>query len=100
MNTLPSATPAAKRMLLTILWPRSARCQASARFSRKWWPGTSGIGTRLTVLMSCVAAIATMANGASAVNSPRNSTIWLIASKRGVRSTIGKGLTCSGCAAR
>src|SRR5439155_8693426 len=91
MTTLPSATPAAKTMLLTILWPRSALAQASARLSRKWRPGTSGIGTRFTVRMSCVAAIATMAKGASAVSSPRNRTIWLTTSKRGVRSTIGLG---------
>src|SRR5262249_2987757 len=91
MKTLPSATPAANTTLLISLWPRSARCQASAMFSRKWWPGESGIGTRLTVRMSCVAAMTTMANGASAVSSPRNSTTWLTMSKTGVRSTTGLG---------
>src|SRR5215472_6946253 len=89
MNTLPSATPVAKTKLFSILPPKSTRLQASVRFSHRWRPGISGMGTRLTVRRSWVAAIATTAKGASAVTRPRNSRIWLTMLKIGVRSTMG-----------
>src|SRR5215470_6668734 len=92
MPTLPSATPAAKSALLTSLWPRSARSQASATFFRKSWPGTSGMGTWLTVRRSCVAAMATIANGSSATSRPSSRTAWVTRSNQGVRSTTAASL--------
>src|SRR5215469_37850 len=89
MKTLPSATPVAKTKLFSIFPPKSTRFQASVRFSHRWLPGVSGMGTRLTVRRSCVAAITTTAKGASAVARPRNSRIWLTRLKIGVRSTMG-----------
>jgi hypothetical protein len=55
-------------MLLTILRPRSARAQASTMFFARSWPGISGIGTWFTVRRSCVAAMATIPNGARAAS--------------------------------
>src|SRR5262245_52907551 len=89
MKTFPSATPVAKTRLFSIFPAKSTRLQASAMFSRKWRPGTSGIGTMLTVRRSWVAAITTTAKGASAVRRPSSSTIWLTRLKMGVRSTTG-----------
>src|SRR5262249_30379616 len=92
MPTLPSATPAAKSALLTSLWPRSARAHASATFFRKSWPGTSGIGTWLTVRRSCVAAMTTIANGSSATSRPSSRTAWITRLNQGVRSTTAPSL--------
>src|SRR6476661_8507488 len=88
MKTLPRATPPAKTKLFSNFRPKSTRLQASARFSMRWRPGISGMGTRLTVRRSWVAAMSTTAKGASAVTSPSSSTSWEKMLQIGVRSTM------------
>ena len=88
MKTLPRATPAAKTKLFSIFRPKSARLQASVRFSMRWRCRDQRHGHQIDRAQIVGRGDDTTTKGASADTSPRNSTTWQKISKMGVRSTM------------
>src|SRR5579864_7270675 len=88
MITLPAATPPATMKLLSSLGPRSAVVQAVLMLTQKSLPGSSDIGTSLTSLRLCDAAMATIRNGATQKTKPMNRIRCVKKLSNGVRSTM------------